>query len=419
MSIGTEERLELALRARADALSVDDLRPLEVPEPAPPSRKAWLLVLAVAALVAVAALPFLTESSDDRPPVPVPEGAVRMDLNGDGDDDVVSVDFDPAAHTYQVRAQMFEGETLVHQGLALNRPTLIGAVDLDGDFSEEIAVNVGDDTGTLPEFIRHLEGRLVRLAPPAAGTVVNGWQMGSARSQFTIQSGRLYTWLEAREGRLEQRVPFWQWRVVGEARIEPGQRQQRCLPDGETVPVDCVFVPQSVTVEQRPDLDGDDLPDNVSLSYTARPTDDLVSRYAVDYALAAGAGGQVVGGGGWRPELLPPVSLGGDASQQVLVRQQGGESDALTVLGLVDGALRVLAAPEDPPLATDVDLRGRISGYVLDGDRLLSYRSLPTQDYTRPLTVDVWSWTVAGGELLADPQGQQCLVEGSELPEPC
>jgi hypothetical protein len=419
MNIKAEERVALALRARAGEVHVEDLRPLEIPDPAPASRKPLLLTLAAVAVAAVVAVPFVG-GSDEVPDREDPDGVVRMDVDGDGGPDLVSVDFDPGEHTYQVRAQLFGGGTLVHQGLALNRPTLIGAVDLDGDYSDEIAVHVGDDTATLPEFIRHLDGVLVRLAPPAEDVEVNGWRQLRRGSEFTLRQGRLYSWLPrgGSEGDT-QRVRFWRWQVVGTDRIEPGPQQDRCLPPGVDFPVDCLFLPETVTSEQQADLDGDGRLDTVRLDYVAAPDDDSVTSFTVAYRLASGETGEVVGPAGWRPELLPPVAVAGDARQQVVVRQEGGDSDVPTVLGWADGALRVLPAPAEPPLQGSVDLRGRVSGYGVDGDRLLAWRTVPGEAYTRPTRVDVWSFVVQGRGLGPVPEGQQCLVEGSDLPEPC
>ncbi|CAN5129519.1 hypothetical protein BH18ACT9_BH18ACT9_07730 [soil metagenome] len=249
-STDLEDRLRTAFRAGAEQVEGDDLSAMELPDPAPRSRKPLLLGVAAAACAAVLAAPFVTGDADDDKPdtVRLPEGAVRLDFNGDGGKDVVSVNFDAAARTYLLTVEVFAGPVLTYQGLALNRPTLIGEVDLDGDYSAEIALDVGDDTATLPEFFRYVNGNIRRLTLPPTTERINGWDMTSEVNQFALHKGRLYTWQDdPRSVEEPQRTGFWQWRIKGEEQLEPGPRQERCITAEAELPVDCVFIPQLQT----------------------------------------------------------------------------------------------------------------------------------------------------------------------------
>lgn len=237
-----EEPLAEALRARADQVGAPDLRPPEMPAAARSRRPLVLAVAAIAACVA-AAVPFLAGSDEPHGPVHTPEGALRMDVNGDGGPDVVSVDFDPAARTYQLTVDLFHGPSRTHQGLALERPTLVGPVDLDADGSAEMALDVGNvETTALPDFFRYVDGALVRLDPPDSGREAQGWSATSKAGRFALREGRLVTWEDAPDGSEEPAVVrFWRWRVVGD-RILPDPAVQRCLvgtADRTVVPEPC------------------------------------------------------------------------------------------------------------------------------------------------------------------------------------
>jgi hypothetical protein len=266
VGVEVEEAVTDALACRSDLVDPKDLRDLSLPRPAPRSRLPWLLTAAgVAAVIVGATLldpsapPGTSTTSGDAGTAGIiggpadgtdgtgdlndPPGSVRMDVNGDARDDVVSVVFDGVAHTYRVYADVAGVGLLRHQGLALEPPTLVGAVDLDADYSDEIAVNVGDDTRTMPEFFRFSEDRLVRLRTPVAGEVVNGWDPRSALTSFGIRFGRLYTWrLDPTAPPDLGRVTFWRWGLVGEDRLEPGEVEERCLPLGREFPGDCAFI---------------------------------------------------------------------------------------------------------------------------------------------------------------------------------
>jgi hypothetical protein len=263
VGVEVEEAVTDALACRADLVDREDLRDLSLPQPAPRSRLPWLLTAAGVAVVIVGATlldpsapPGGDTASGDAGSAGIiggpadgtggsndPPGSVRMDVNGDARDDVVSVVFDGVAHTYRVYADVAGVGLLRHQGLALDPPTLVGAVDLDADYSDEIAVNVGDDTRTMPEFFRFTEDRLVRLRTPVAGEVVNGWDPRSALTSFGIRFGRLYTWrLDPTAPPDLGRVTFWRWGLVGEDRLEPGEVEERCLPLGREFPSDCAFI---------------------------------------------------------------------------------------------------------------------------------------------------------------------------------
>ncbi|MBA2464245.1 MAG: hypothetical protein H0V42_04625 [Nocardioidaceae bacterium] len=428
-----DDRVREAFRARAGLVEGEDLSQLELPEPARRSRRMLLLALAAAACAAVVVVPFVFDPPvDDEPDGErLPEGAVRMDVNGDSRQDVVNVDFDPAARTYLLTVEVSGGPDLTYQGLALTRPTLIGAVDLDADYSAEIAVNVGDATTTLPEFFRYVDGNLRRLSPPATTEMVNGWDMTSRLNQFTLEEGRLYTWRDDPRSVQEPQVTdFWQWQVVDEDRIEPGPRQERCITSDSDLPVDCpvLFPVGSRDQQTTADLDSDGAPDDVRLDFSAASDDVVISKFTVSAVLATGDTVYAEGPGGWRPGSLEPISIGA-GRQQVLVSREGGESDIPSVFGLVDGVLRVAVLLGDQPLATGFDGTGRYTRYWVEGGDLFSYRTLrpsgaPGGAPGDSFGVEMWSWTVEalGDELVLQPTelGTRCVdASVDELPAPC
>ncbi|QNN54524.1 sigma factor-like helix-turn-helix DNA-binding protein [Nocardioides mesophilus] len=412
-----EDRLGSVFAARAEAVALEDLRPFEVPEPARRNRRLVALMAGATAAAAVVAAPFLT-GAEDKPPPADPPGAVRMDVDGDGDPDLVSVSFDLAAHTYLLRVAVFDGPTVTHQGLALHAPTILGGADLDDDYSAEVALKVSQSTARLPEFFRYVDGRLTRLDTPAVTERVHGWDSESPGNQFTLQDGRLYTWAlqpSAPDG--ADTVAFWAWRVRGDALL-PGPRQQRCLSVEDPMPVECGVIPEEESQETTADLDGDGLPDDVRLSFTAAQIQHSIAGYRVRAALSGGGSVAAEGPAGGRPMLLNPLSLGHDERQQVLVSQAAGDSLSLSLFGLLDHRLVLLLEPKQPELGYGVH-DGRVYRWAASPGRLVTFTkaALVSPGVRR---VDGFEWRVRAGSLVARPLDDQCLRAGrGYLPEPC
>src|SRR5512139_2143900 len=74
MSSTIEDRLVAALEARAELVTPQDLRPLEVPATPRRHARAGVLLLAAAATIAVVATPFVLEGGGDLSPEPGPAG---------------------------------------------------------------------------------------------------------------------------------------------------------------------------------------------------------------------------------------------------------------------------------------------------------------------------------------------------------
>lgn len=342
---GIESEVAVALSSRAEEVTPDEVSVGGLPEPrASRARSGRVVALVAAALVTVGtvlAIPFVTDPAADdageNGVFELPEGAVKIDFNGDGGSDIASVDFDPTARTWMLSIDLFAaGPVLTYQGLAANRPTLIGAADLDGDYHDEVAVHVGDDAGDLPEFFRYAHQSIRRLTPPPTTQDVNGYVMSSPLNQFSLLHGRLYSWHDDPSSVADPQItPFWQWRVVGEDRIAPGEREERCLPVGADFPKTCSFLPRDLTQETRADLDGDGTADLVTLSYTAREAEGMVEEFTVSVELATGGFRSAQGPGGWGPRLLEPGPAGRQGRQQVVVSQEGGDSDIRTTFRLV------------------------------------------------------------------------------------
>ena len=150
-----ETRLSAALHARADLVTPDSLRPLEVPDapvvPLVRRRATW--VLAAAACAALLTLPFVLRDAAERteqPPStegPSPTtstGPTELtgDLDGDGYDETVTMDGHGVLSV--VLASSSSGTPLTADAGA-DGSTLVGLVKLDSSGAESVAT---DDRGT-------------------------------------------------------------------------------------------------------------------------------------------------------------------------------------------------------------------------------------------------------------------------------
>ncbi len=418
MSRHTEDLLGSALQARAESVVGEDLRPFEVPEPAPRRRRTLVWAVAAAALAGVLAAPFVTGSDPPpRPPAPdPPDGAVRMDVDGDGAPDLTWVSFDAAAHTWLLSADLADGPTATYQGLAQAPPQVVGQADLDGDFAAEVIVRVSGNSTRLPEFFRLADGRLVHLDTPGSGEQVHGWSADAPGNQFTVIRGRLYTWrLDPGADQDLRRVPFWSWQVRGAALL-PGAAQVRCVSDANPLPFECSLIPAGQTLQTTADLDGDGAPDDVRLTFTATDTAGAVDGFRVEADLSTGGTVETQGPAGPRPTLLNPLSLAGDERQQVLVQQSRGGSTSLSLFGLGESRLVLLDPPGRPELGSGTDEQGRAFRWLAAPGRLVTI----TTPEGGSRQVEGFEWTVRGTSLVATPLRGQCLPGGDGyLPRPC
>lgn len=394
-----------AYRVRAELVGNDDLRPPELPEPMPPRRHRLLTTLVVAAVAAVLAVPFVRGGATPAPEEPaerVRHGGVELDVNGDAATDVATLDFDATVRVWTVTVEVSGGRTLRFQGLAGQRPVLVGAVDLDEDFADEIAILTSDRPDALPEFLRYVEGNLRRLRTPPTAREVNGWEMSSGLNRWALERGRLYSWrFDPQRSDELQRTGLWRWEVEGEDRLVPGRPRAACVSAADDFPRDCLtLVPTAQTEVVEADLDGDGVDDRVTLSYEATLDDQWVYHYDLVVDFAGGGRDSVRTGEGGRPRLWDPVSIGAGAGEQVLVERGGSEARPLLVYGLVDGELRRLRAPDRPWLGTGPVGNGPDVEVGVDGSRLVSYRLLEGRLGRTPRSrVEAYEWRVSGAEL--------------------
>ncbi len=347
---GSADEVRDALTARAELVRSEDLSPEGLPDPSRPPRLPWVLGLASLGVAAALVVPSMLAETDpgpgpDRSETPDPgrlEGALKVDFDGDGNDDVASVDFDPVIRAYQLVISLARGPDLTFSGLAASRPTLIGGVDLDGDYSEEVALNVGDDTAAMPEFFRYVGRNIRRLTPPPTSSTVNGWRMDSPQNRFALRQGRLYTWIDPQSDAVPQETSLWTWTVVDDVRIEPGPPQDRCLVEGRDFPVECVFLPKVNREEARVDVDGDGTGDLVSLEYLVALDEVEVPGFDLSVALSSGGTVSADGPAGAVPQLLRTRSgasaQGPGPGEPVEVSQ----ADQVLRFGLVAGELVAL-----------------------------------------------------------------------------
>jgi hypothetical protein len=142
----------------------------------------------------------------------------------------------------------------------------------------------------------------------------------------------------------------------------------------------------------------------------------------VEAGLSRGGTVSAEGPGGRRPALLHPLSLSDDGRQQVLVSQQGGGSDDLSLFALVAserGMLVLLDEPPVPVLGSGFDRSGRAFRWAADAGRLFTVSALGPPRRTGTEPVEAWEWQVRRSDVVPRPLGKQCLKPGSHLPEPC
>ena len=153
-----EDRLTGALRARADQVQAEDLRPPAVPEVTAPGRRPWVYAALAAACAAAIATPFVVAQVRDGDGEPRPGGdvgtdwplsddRVEHDVDGDGAPDQLTlrVAEDGSPSPARLDVTLSGGGTVyrVFQDEALEWG-LDSRVDLDADGDDEILVSRDD-----------------------------------------------------------------------------------------------------------------------------------------------------------------------------------------------------------------------------------------------------------------------------------
>lgn len=412
MSTLMEDRLAAALRARADLVRPEQLRPLDnaVVLPRRPRRRrtAVLATLAVAASAAAIAGPLLLSVPDGGAPQPAgptepaptpslgpPVGsAVHADVDGDGRTDTARIHEEGRGHLLVV--SLASGDRSVLRIPAADPETPVVAGNLGGGPGDEIVLPLSADPSVLPAVYTWLED----------GGVVQGryadapraWPRGNPENQWWLDLAEpvLLTWHEsAPEG---EPVGFWEWRVDDQGVLRPGQRQLGCAVVAE-VPVPC---PGSPTVGAHGSGPRDPLPElmpAVDGYFVDERYDygrDFFGPGSTDWAQLQGdfgeEGGSVEDGqvelvvtvdgvehrgqvpAGQSPWLVPQVLAAHGDAPVFLLAQSGGDLVVNRVFSFRDGEL------------VEVPARGG----VLFGSGVVEYRGELTEQRT---------WITHNGEL--------------------
>lgn len=251
MSTLIEDRLAAALRARADQVQPEDLRPVDVPvvglhERRPRRRTVVLAALAAAASAAAVAAPLAlsgpdgvqgpppTSPTETGGPTSSPErplaSVVQADVDGDGREDLVQLWRGPdgAARLLVEPTGAAEKVQAVTPLEGPVRGDLVIAADLGGLDGVEVLVPRSDDPADLPGVYTWDGGRLVATTYPDAPG--NRWAI--------LEDGTLRTW-EVAAGSTDERVPYRDWYVDLRLRLRFPSTLQGCLTGAQEWPVFC------------------------------------------------------------------------------------------------------------------------------------------------------------------------------------
>lgn len=447
MSTLMEDRLAAALRAKADQVQPEDLRPLDVP--VTPLRRRprapWVLGLAAAACAAAVAAPFVVGDDVSREPAPsepsvptdpteVPEAAVvlRADVDGDGERDAVRIVREEGDAEYEVVVELASGDTVVNTGRTEILPEVV-AGDLDRDGAADLVVRVSEDRSVMPDVYTWLDREgLVRAPWPAEE--VAGWMPTGRDNRWSVADGRLQSWERPGIGYPDvARVPFWTWSLDADRRLVPGPMRTRCIPEGAALPVACEDpAPTSPEASPRGDLPA--LMPAVEETLTTEPYAygaDFFGPGNDDYAQLQGdlgeEGGAVAEGqvelvvtvdgvehrapvpAGQSPELVPQtLTVHGD-TPVLLVRQSGGDLAVTTVYGFRHGELLQIPDEGEVPLLSGfVDHDGELTEqrtWVTTGGQLFSAVLLDHESRRHLL----WHWDNLGETIAPTDLGEACI----------
>ena len=432
MSTLIEDRLAAALRARAEQVAPEDLRPLEVPET---TRRPWrpvLAGLAAAATVAAVAVPLATGGSDeDRPappassstPSPSPSAVATPfdetsraegDVDGDGAADLVRTDQEGL-----VRVDLADGSRAELQQPLGSSIEGLAEMGVPG-----LAVVVGIDSGDErpAHVLRWVDGALEEVDPEGGD-----WIGSRAGQTFWVEDQVLYT--GTFEGPLDKQVRVrtraWELR---DGRLQSNPMGERCwLPsEKEPHPVSCSSFGSEFDVGPRGDLPA--LFPAVGRLYKVGETWSLGGSESVELVGKTGeyveegdvelvvhvdgivARADVPAGG--PPELLGGrVRTRGDAPAFV-VRQEGGDSMTTTVFTFWNGELIALPQPSDVPFGNGFREVDGSTPYHLTwlSEEGVLYTAEGIDEATGRSRTHLWRWSDdLGDRLTSEDLGVACL----------
>lgn len=271
MSSTIEERLAAALDARAELVTPQDLRPLEVPKPPRRHVRTGLLLLTAAATAAVVATPFVLEdgggTTQSPGPAGPPSGAVseptepepaepseqpavpadaivvgrqKADLDGDGRPDRVRLLLDSPSPDEPgdgfVAVTLAAGGTSVAE-MPFGYPGLKPAFDINGDGREQVLLSntQGGDFSQVLVYTWHEDGLVLARQEGAAPLAT---EADGVSGYYTDDRG-LVSWLSRDEaGGTTYEVQEWTWSVDGD-RLVPTPAGIRCKDVGTQPPRPC------------------------------------------------------------------------------------------------------------------------------------------------------------------------------------
>jgi len=274
MSSTIEECLAAALDARAELVTPQDLRPLEVPKQPRRHVRTGVLLLAAAATAAVVATPFVLEDGVGTTPAPDPAGppsgvvseptepeppepsepespAVpadtivvdrqKADVDGDGSPDRVRLLLDSPSPDEPgdgfVEVTLAAGRTSVAE-MPFGYPGLRPPFDINGDGREQVLLRhtQGGDFAQLLVYTWHEDGLVLARQEGAAPLAT---EADGVSGHYTDDRG-LVSWLSrAHEaGGATYEVQEWTWSVDGD-RLVPTPAGIRCKDIGTQPPRPC------------------------------------------------------------------------------------------------------------------------------------------------------------------------------------
>jgi hypothetical protein len=432
MSTLIEDRLAAALQARADQVAPEDLRPLEVPET---TRRPWrpvLAGLAAAAAVAAVAVPLARGGADEDQPTPpatsttpspspsvvaspfVETSRAEGDVDGDGAADVVRTD-----EQGMVRIDLADGSRA-----ELQQPlgsSIEGLAELG---PPGLAVVLGIDSGDErpAHVLRWVDGRLEEVQP--AGDAWIGSRVGQT---FWVEDRVLYT--GTFQGPLDEQVRVdtraWGLRDGG---LRSNPMGERCwLPsEKEPHPVSCSSFGSEYDVGPRGDLPA------------LFPAVDMLYKVGDTWAIGGSESAELVGRSGeyvekGDVELVvhvdgvearadvpaggPPELLGGRVRTRgdapaFVVRQEGGDSMAMTVFTFWNGELVALPQPTGAPFGNGFREVDGSTPYHLTwlSEEGVLYTGEGIDEATGRSRTHLWRWSDdLGNRLTAEDLGVACL----------
>lgn len=269
MSHLLEERLAAALDARADQVTPEDLRPLEVPLPPRGHRTTAVLLLAAAASAAVLATPFVFDGLTGSAPAPgpavspsaaasaseAPSGAATpsptpspaqkpddapiptegigpfrvvdgqsADLDGDGLADLVRLKMrstvEPVAGAMiHIRVAGGGGGLEAYMDAPRAPQRLLPPVDINGDGRQQV-LGTRESDGSTEVFVIGWDENshsATVLTPTGDPRLVAGWDRQLRRTGFYVDADGLHSWrtVEPAEpgGSSEVEIEEWSWRL--------------------------------------------------------------------------------------------------------------------------------------------------------------------------------------------------------------